>query len=127
MNEIGLNAIPPLFAKFEGSIILLVSVIALDYLTGILKAIMYKKVNSTIGLKGIVKKFGIILITLFGYIADILLGNHTNISSLMASFFVANEGISILENWKDMNLPLPKKIYEIFDNLRSETDGGNKS
>ena len=41
---------------------------------------------------------------------------------LVIYFFVANEGISILENWGGMGLPLPKKIFEIFEQLRNEND-----
>lgn len=119
-NIIGLIKIPPLFHELESSIIILVSVIAIDYITGICKAIYNRKLNSIIGIKGIIRKIGYLLIAVLSYLVDALLGDHTSISTLVITFFVANEGISILENWSAMGLPLPKKIFDLFEQMGSE-------
>ena len=46
------------------------------------------------------------------------------IRSLVIYFFVANEGISILENWGSMGLPLPKKIFDVLEQIKNEKGGG---
>ncbi len=100
----------------------LLIVIVLDYLTGICKSIYNKKINSTVGLKGIMKKVGYLIVVTLAVLLDKITGNTGAIRTIVIYFFVANEGISILENWGGMNLPLPKKIFEILEQLRNEND-----
>lgn len=100
----------------------LLVVIVLDYLTGICKAIYNKKINSTVGLKGIIKKVGYLIIVAVAVILDHIAGETGAIRTLVIYFFVANEGISILENWGAMGLPLPKKIIEILEQLKNDND-----
>lgn len=100
----------------------LLIVIVLDYLTGICKSIYNKKINSTVGLKGIMKKVGYLIVVTLAVLLDKITGNTGAIRTIVVYFFVANEGISILENWGGMNLPLPKKIFEILEQLRNEND-----
>ena len=100
----------------------LVTVVILDYITGVCKAISDKKVNSSVGLKGIVKKLGYFIIVALSVILDKTTGNTGAIRTLVIYFFVANEGISILENWGGMGLPLPKKIFDVLEQLKNEND-----
>lgn len=78
------------------------------------------KINSIIGIKGIIKKVGYLLIVALSVIADKLVGDSGAIRILVIYFFIANEGISILENWGSMGLPLPKKILEVFEQLKEK-------
>ena len=100
----------------------LITVVILDYITGVCKAISDKKVNSSVGLKGIVKKLGYFIIVALSVILDKTTGNTGAIRTLVIYFFVANEGISILENWGGMGLPLPKKIFDVLEQLKNEND-----
>ena len=100
----------------------LITVIILDYITGVCKAISDKKVNSSVGLKGIVKKIGYLIVVALSVILDKTTGNTGAIRTLVIYFFVANEGISILENWGGMGLPLPKKIFDVLEQLKKEND-----
>lgn len=104
---------------------LLITAIVLDYLTGILKAIYNKKINSSVGLKGIVKKVGYLIIVAVAVILDKVTGGTGAIRTLIIYFFVANEGISILENWGGMGLPLPQKVIDMFEQLKKENDPKN--
>lgn len=101
---------------------LLITAIVLDYITGICKAIYNKKINSSVGLKGIVKKVGYLIIVAVAVMLDKVAGNTGAIRTLVIYFFVANEGISILENWGAMGLPLPKKIFGLLEQLKNEND-----
>lgn len=101
---------------------LLLTVILLDYMTGICKAIYSKKLDSSVGVKGIVKKVGYLIVVAMSQGLDQINGNMGAIRTLIIYFFVANESLSILENWGYMGLPLPKKIFNVFKQLKSEND-----
>ena len=94
--------------------------IVFDYLTGLCKAIHFKKVNSSIGAKGIIKKVGYLIVVAMSVLLDQTVGDTGAIRSIVIYFFVANEGISILENWGSMGLPLPKKIFDVLEQIKNE-------
>lgn len=101
----------------------LLIIIALDYLTGVCDAIANKKINSKIGAKGIIKKVGYLIIVAVSVQLDQIVGDTGAIRNLVIYFFVANEGISILENWGSMGLPLPEKVMEVLEQLKKENGG----
>ena len=101
---------------------ILVVVVVLDYITGVCKAIYNKKMNSTVGLKGIMKKVGYFIVVAVAVVLDRITGGTGAIRTLVIYFFVANEGISILENWGGMGLPLPQKLMDTLEQLKSENN-----
>ena len=100
----------------------LLIVIIIDYITGVMSAIYNKKLNSTIGLKGILKKFSYLIIVSLSVILDRIVGDTGAIRTLVIYFFVANDGISIVENIGKMGVPLPKKLTEVLEQLRNKGD-----
>jgi len=100
----------------------LLLVVVLDYLTGVCKAIYNKKLNSEIGLKGIVKKIGYFILVAVSTMLDRITGDTGAIRTIVIYFFVANEGISILENWGGMGLPLPPKLKNALEQLKNENN-----
>ena len=101
----------------------LLIIIVLDYLTGVCYAIANKKINSKIGAKGIIKKVGYLIVVAVSVQLDQIVGDTGAIRNLVIYFFVANEGISILENWGSMGLPLPEKIMETLEQLKKDNGG----
>ena len=101
----------------------LLIIIVLDYLTGVCDAIANKKINSKIGAKGIIKKVGYLIVVAVSVQLDQIVGDTGAIRNLVIYFFVANEGISILENWGSMGLPLPEKIMETLEQLKKDNGG----
>lgn len=97
----------------------LLIVIVIDYVTGILSAIYNKQINSKVGFRGILKKFSYLLIIALSVIIDNILGQSGTIRTLVIYFFVANDGISILENVAEMNIPLPPKLLETLQQLKT--------
>jgi len=95
----------------------------LDYITGLCKAIINKRLNSIIGAKGIIKKVGYLVIVALAFLLDKIIGDTGSIRNLVVYFFVANEGISIVENWGTIGLPLPKKIIEVLEQIKKESEG----
>lgn len=102
------------------SLISLVLVMCLDYITGVMSAIYNKKLNSSVGFKGFIKKASYILIVILAVILDRLLNNEGIVRTLVIYFFVANDGISILENVGKMDIPLPNKLKEILEQLKEK-------
>ena len=100
----------------------LLLVMVLDYITGVCKAIKQKKLNSKTGLLGILKKIGYLVIVALAVVIDHLSGETGAVRTLVIYFFVANDGLSILENWGAMGLPLPKKLIELLEQLKKEND-----
>lgn len=93
--------------------------IVVDYITGVLKAIYNKELNSAVGLKGIIKKVGYLLVVSISVLLDKIAGNTGAIRNIVIYFFVANEGLSILENWGNLGLPLPKQLTEALEQLKN--------
>lgn len=108
-----------LLGGFDTGIKVLIGVIIIDYITGLAKAIYLKNINSTIGLKGIIKKMGYLVIVALSVQIDKIIGIES-VRTIVIYFFVANEGISILENWGLMGLPLPKKLINILEELKEK-------
>lgn len=97
----------------------LVYIVVLDYLTGVLIAIIHKQLSSEIGFKGITKK---IMIFALVYLAVLLeQATGTDILRLTVIFFyIANEGISILENAGKLGVPYPPVFKNILLQLKQK-------
>ena len=100
----------------------LLIVIVIDYISGICKAIYNKKLNSKVGIKGIIKKFSYLLTVALAVELDKITGGTGAIRTLVIYFFVANDGISILENLGGMGIPLPNKLKEVLEQLRDDNN-----
>ena len=82
--------------------------------------------NSSVGIQGIIKKFGYIFIVVLATLFDkIVVNGNSAIRTLVIYFFIANEAISILENWALMGLPLPNKLFEVFEKLKEDQQEKN--
>ena len=93
----------------------------LDYITGVLVAIVHKKIDSKIGFVGILKKFFILLIFVMGLTIDtLIIGQGQMVTLVIVSFYIANEGFSILENAEKINIPLPQKLLEILEQIKNQ-------
>lgn len=98
----------------------LLIVIVIDYLTGIASAIYNKELSSKIGFKGIIKKFCYLLVVALSVVIDNLLGQSGLIRSLVIYFFVANDGLSIIENMAEMNIKLPEKLIDALEQIKKK-------
>lgn len=93
---------------------ILLILMVVDYLSGILKAFITCTANSKAGIIGILKKIMIILVIVLSYHIDILLGSKLGIKTLSVGVFIANEGLSILENASICGVPIPERIKEVL-------------
>lgn len=109
-----------LVGGFDIAIQSLLIVIVIDYLTGIASAIYNKELSSKIGFKGIIKKFCYLLVVALSVVIDNLLGQSGLIRSLVIYFFVANDGLSIIENMTEMNVKLPQKLIDALEQIKKK-------
>lgn len=107
-----------LLGGWDMAIKILLWMIFLDYITGVFKAIFNKKLNSEVGTKGIIKKVGYLIIVAVSVMLDKIIGDTGAIRNVVIFFFVANEGISIVENWVAMGLPMPQIIIDTLEQLK---------
>ena len=115
-----LTATVYLLGGFDIAIQSLLIVIVIDYLTGIASAIYNKELSSKIGLKGILKKFCYLLVVALSVVIDNLTGQSGLIRTLVIYFFVANDGLSIIENMAEMNIKLPQKLIDSLEQIRKK-------
>ena len=97
---------------------ILVTLTVLDFLTGVLAAIYNKCLSSEIGSKGIVRKIGIYIIVAVAYLLDTLMNTNNVIRGAAIGFYISIEGLSIVENWSRMELPLPKAVKDALAKLK---------
>ena len=108
-----------LFGAWDTATLVLVAFISLDYLTGLLRAYINKEVSSSTGAKGIAKKAVIFIVLIVAVLLDRLINSGNWIfRTLVAYFYIANEGISLLENCAGLGLPIPEKLREALSQLK---------
>lgn len=98
---------------------------AIDIVTGFLKGVYTKQVASGAMYRGFIKKIGMYLMVAVAYLLDQFL-NLDFMRNVAIGFYIATEGISIVENWGVMELPLPAFIKNILLQIREQTNNGNK-
>ena len=110
---------------WDGFLYALVSFVVIDYITGLMCAIIDKKLSSEVGFRGIFKKVIIFSLAAIGHIIDkSLIGDGSVIRTAVIFFYLSNEGVSILENGAHIGLPIPQKLKGILDQLSNK--GGNE-
>lgn len=111
-----------LLGGFDVALQYLIIAICLDYISGLIKAFHTKTLSSRIGLRGLLKKIGYLLIVMLTVLIDRVTGNSGAIRTLVIYYFVANEGLSIIENLSATNIPIPKTIKKALKALKKESE-----
>ena len=113
-----------LFGNIDGLILALIAFMILDYITGVVVGVIEKKLSSSAGFEGLLKKGLILIIVSIGHILDtqIFGGEASVCRSAVIGFYIANEGLSIIENAGKIGLPLPKKLQKALEQLRDDND-----
>ena len=97
----------------------------IDFVTGILKGIINKELNSQTCLKGIVKKCCYFLLVIVAVALDRLYPEAQGlVRTLVCYFLVATDGISILENVALCGVTYPKFLKSILEQLKDKSDEG---
>lgn len=115
------GAVGYLLGGFDIMLTTLLLFIAIDYVTGVMRAIVRKQLSSEIGFKGIFGKIIILCLVALATRLDNILGAEA-LRYLVISFYIANEGISILENTAELDVPYPQKLKDVLEQLRKEEE-----
>ena len=108
----------------DGFLYALIAFVMVDYITGVLRAIVEKQLSSRIGSRGIAKKVAIFLVVGIGHLVDVYLlgGNGSALRTAVIFFYLSNEGVSLMENAGHLGLPIPAKLKEVLEQLHDRSN-----
>ena len=111
----------------DGLLIALLAFVAIDYVTGVMCAIVDKKLSSAVGFKGIFKKILIFVLVGVGHILDtMVIGTGSVLRTAVIFFYLSNEGISLIENAGHLGLPIPAKLKAVLEQLHDRAEKEDK-
>ena len=107
----------------DGFLYALIAFVVIDYITGVMCAVVDKKLSSEVGFKGIFKKILIFAMVAVGHMLDTnILGNGSVLRTAVIFFYIANEGVSLLENTARLGLPVPQKLKDVLAQLHGKDE-----
>ena len=117
-----------LWGDLDGLLVALIAFICLDYTTGLIVGTVRHNLNSQTSFAGLAKKMFILVVVSVAHIIDtqILGGTASVLRSAACGLYIANEGLSILENGGKLGVPYPKKLKEILEQLRDKSEEESK-
>lgn len=112
-----------IFGEMDGLFIALLIFIVIDYLTGVIAAIYNRKLSSEVGFKGILKKIMILILVAVAHVIDqYVMHCGSSCRTAVIFFYLANEGISILENVSRLDLPVPEKLKKVLEQIKEKDE-----
>lgn len=115
------------FGNWDTALAVLIVFIVLDYVTGLLKGAVNKELSSDVGFRGLARKAVILIVLIVAVALDRLSNTGTWVfRTLVCYFYIANEGISIIENSAALGLPVPKKLTEALIQLKKGNEESTK-
>ena len=115
-----------IFGQWDSILWALLVIMVLDYLTGIIKAVYTKTMSSEIGFKGLLKKITVLIIVALSNVLQQITGDNVAIREIVIMFYVANEGISVLENVAVIYPQMPKAIKDILLQIRDSNSADSE-
>ena len=107
----------------DGLLYALLAFVVIDYITGIMCAVVDKKLSSEVGFKGIFKKILIFALVGIGHIIDAqVIGSGSVLRTSVIFFYISNEGVSLIENAGHLGLPIPEKLKSVLEQLHDRAE-----
>ena len=107
----------------DGLLYALIAFVVIDYITGVMCAIIDRKLSSAVGFKGIFRKVLIFLLVGIANIIDVqVIGTGAVLRTAVIFFYISNEGVSLLENAGHLGLPIPEKIKTVLEQLNDRAE-----
>ena len=107
----------------DGLLYALIAFVVIDYITGVMCAVIDHRLSSEVGFKGIFKKVLIFLLVGVANILDVqVIGTGCVLRTAVIFFYISNEGVSLLENAAYLGLPVPEKIKKVLEQLHSRSE-----
>lgn len=125
-GSIALTGIVYFLGGLDVALISLVTVIVIDYVTGMAKSYIKGNLNSQKGFKGIIKKVCMLLVVALAVVADKATVGNGAIRTLVTYYLVANEALSIIENLAAMDIRVPKILIDKLEQLKRTDEDEEK-
>ena len=107
----------------DGLLYALIAFMVIDYITGVMCAIINRELSSAVGFKGIFRKVMIFLLVGIANIIDVqVIGTGAVLRTAVIFFYISNEGVSLLENAGHLGLPIPEKIKTVLEQLHDRAE-----
>ena len=107
----------------DGLLYALLAFIVLDYITGVMCAVVDHKLSSAIGAKGIFRKIVILALVGVGHLLDVyVIGSGGVLRTAIIFSYLSNEGLSLVENAAYLGLPVPEKLKKVLEQLHSRAE-----
>ena len=107
----------------DGLMTALLVLMVMDYVTGIMCAVIDRELSSSVGFRGIFKKVLILMLVGVAHVVDLhVVGTGDALRSAVVCFYLSNEGVSMLENAAHLGLPVPDKLKDILAQLHGRMD-----
>ena len=111
----------------DGLLYALIAFVVIDYITGVMYAIINRELSSAVGFKGIFRKVLIFLLVGIANIIDVqVIGTGAVLRTAVIFFYISNEGVSLLENAGHLGLPIPEKIKTVLEQLHDRAENGKE-
>lgn len=111
----------------DGLLYALIAFVVIDYVTGVMCAIINRELSSAVGFKGIFRKVLIFLLVGIANIIDVqVIGTGAVLRTAVIFFYISNEGVSLLENAGHLGLPIPEKIKTVLEQLHDRAENGKE-
>lgn len=135
--SVAVGALAAYFNVLLVPLAILICVMIIDYGTGMAEAYINKTLNSRIGVKGILKKVGYLVLVCVGGVVDYLIGaglatagiefSSYYFGLIVSVWLIINELISILENLAGLGTPIPKFLVNIVRRLKNTVESKTDS
>ena len=107
----------------DGLMTALLILMVMDYVTGIMCAVIDRELSSSVGFRGIFKKVLILMLVGVAHIVDLhVVRSGEALRSAVICFYLSNEGVSVLENAGHLGLPIPEKLKAILAQLHDRIE-----
>ena len=108
----------------DGLLYALIAFVTVDYVTGVMCAVVDRKLSSSVGFKGIFRKVLIFVMVGISHILDTqIIGNGSVLRTAVIFFYISNEGVSLLENASHLGLPVPEPVKTVLKQLHDRSEG----
>ena len=108
---------------YDGLLYALIVFMVVDYITGVMCAIVDKKLSSAVGFKGICRKVLILMLVGIANLLDVqVIGTGSVLRTAVIFFYLSNEGVSLLENAAHLGLPIPEKLKAVLAQLHDKAN-----
>ena len=111
----------------DGLLYALIAFVAIDYITGVMCAVIDRKLSSAVGFNGIFRKVLIFLLVGIANIIDVqVVGTGAVLRTAVIFFYISNEGVSLLENAGHLGLPIPERVKTVLEQLHDRAKNGKE-